>query len=178
MHYWSSSRGEGVLHSFSPCLRSLPASGLVSEMSTVFLVNNYDLLVTVLHRDPACGVYLDPCEVRLRAAVVSYCEAVVKRNFGDVVTCAGGVPGAPDLEATGVHFTQTWEGSLKAIQSQCLQVFVSCERSRLVYLQVTTQLLLYYTRFLKLVPADSPLHLRLVKKSRILDHVKHSQGAR
>jgi len=160
----------------------------------LFLINNLYLILTVFHEKQVSADVQRQFEEVLRHNITSYVEKQLLLHFGDLIRFVKSTeqaiasnPAAPDIDKNKMarlvtQFAQSWQSQIEEIESACLTTFSDLNNGQDIFRQVQTQLLLYYTRFHKLVPKAyppggpaAPFLRQLVPNSTILQHIKDRQ---
>jgi len=190
LHALSSPESSGLPDTLQQPLHSMQQEvcGLLSSMATkldspenglVFLVNNYDLVLTVFHerhlpRNATAGF-----EDLLREQVQSFVESQLKRHFPELVLLvkntepivadidetsarAHGQQGPPPgvdvqkMEQVVRSFSRNWKQETDRIHQYVMVSFTNFSNGMEILKQVLTQLLLYYTRLQKVIRKSFP----------------------
>jgi hypothetical protein len=145
--------------------------GLLSRMSnelpetirkTAFLINNYDLIVSVMNESPnrAVTAELEHVDQILALQKAAFVEEQLKPFFGDIIDCVNSVEqqkcqpsdfSSAQLEKISTHFAQTWRQSLSAINTSVIQYFSNFKNGTTVLHAALGQLIIYYTKFIDLL---------------------------
>jgi hypothetical protein len=161
----------------------------------VFLINNLYLILTIFHEKQVGSEVPQQFEEVLQHNITSYVEKQLVLTFGDLIrfvkvteqdiAANPGDSNAIDANKMGrlvTLFAQSWQSQLEGIEAQCLTHFSDMNNGQDIFRQIQTQLLLYYTRFNKLVPKayppggpPAPFARELVPNSTILQHIKDRQ---
>lgn len=194
---------QAMQQEMSALLNAMSATfdGQNKEDGLVFLVNNYDLVLTIFHerqlpRD-ATAVFED----LLREQVTRFVENQLARNYPDLIQFvkttepllanvgdgrgAGGYPGGgpppgvdvKKMEEVVKNFANNWKSAMDRIHHYVMASFTNFSNGMEILKQVLTQLLLYYTRLQKVIhksfPQQPPAFAReLVSNSTILYEIK------
>lgn len=170
------------------------------ENGLVFLVNNYDLVLTVFHERHLPRNATAAFEDLLRAQVQKFVENQLMRHFPDLVAFvkateplvadideasarAGGQQAPPPgvdvqkLEQVVKSFARTWKQETDRIHQYVMVSFTNFSNGMEILKQVLTQLLLYYTRLQKVIrksfPQQNPAFAHeLVSSTTILAEIK------
>lgn len=148
-----------------------------SENSLVFLVNNYDLVLTVFHERHLPRAATAAFEDLLREQVALFVENQLMRHYPDLVkfvkdaeaaladideaaakTLKGPPPGVDvaKMEQVVRQFAQQWKGAMDRIHQYVMKSFTNFSNGMEILKQVLTQLLLYYTRLQKVINKSFP----------------------
>ncbi|KAG2196701.1 hypothetical protein INT47_009611 [Mucor saturninus] len=131
-----------------------------SPRRIAFLINNYDLIVSVFQETHSRAVEgeLDYMKQLLALQTSAFVDEQLKPYFGALVDCVKKseqqpqlVMEIPDLERISSHFAQTWRQSLKSINASVIQYFSNFKNGTTVLHAVLGQLIVYYTKFLDIL---------------------------
>ncbi|KAI8091254.1 Sac2 family-domain-containing protein [Gilbertella persicaria] len=126
-----------------------------SPKRIAFLINNYDLIISVFQEthSRAVDAELDYMKQLLALQTSAFVDEQLKPYFGAMIqlTKASGPIEIPDLERISAHFSQTWRQSLKSINASVIQYFSNFKNGTIVLHAVLGQLIVYYTKFVSLV---------------------------
>ncbi|KAG2187646.1 hypothetical protein INT44_005336 [Umbelopsis vinacea] len=145
--------------------------GLLSRMSNelpdiirkiAFLINNYDLIVSVMQESAnrAVNAELEHVEQILGLQKAAFVEEQLKPFFGDIIDCVNSVEqqknkpsdfSSAQLERISTQFAQTWRQSLSAINTSVIQYFSNFKNGTTVLHAALGQLIVYYTKFIDLL---------------------------
>ncbi|GAB5589033.1 Vacuolar protein sorting-associated protein 52 [Umbelopsis nana] len=145
--------------------------GLLSRMSNelpdtirkiAFLINNYDLIVSVMNESAnrAVSAELEHVDQILSLQKAAFVEEQLKPFFGDIIDCVNSVEqqksqpsefSAAHLEKISTHFAQTWRQSLSAINTSVIQYFSNFKNGTTVLHAALGQVIIYYTKFIDLL---------------------------
>jgi hypothetical protein len=145
--------------------------GLLSRMSNelpdtirkiAFLINNYDLIVSVMQESAnrAVNAELEHVEQILGLQKAAFVEEQLKPFFGDIIDCVNSVEhhknkpsdfSSTQLEKISTQFAQTWRQSLSAINTSVIQYFSNFKNGTTVLHAALGQLIVYYTKFIDLL---------------------------
>jgi len=171
----------------------------------IFLVNNYDLVLTIFHERHLQRNATTRFEELLRDQVHLFVESQLMRHFPDLVSfvkvteplvaaidessarAQGQQQGVParvnvvKMEQVVRSFARGWRQETEKIHSFVMTSFHNFSNGNEILKQALTQLLLYYTRFhtiiCKCFPQQPPFQSELVSKSTILMEIKqYSKG--
>ncbi|KAI8809917.1 Sac2 family-domain-containing protein [Cladochytrium replicatum] len=124
----------------------------------VFLVNNYDLVVTILSEYAVPSI--DPEKSYISSVLESktseFVDEELKPYFGEMVSFIHQFENDPKLEQlhaerferVAVEFNNNWSNALNSINSSVIQCFSNFQNGARILQAVLTQLLLYYKRYL------------------------------
>lgn len=166
-------------HEVCELLTSMAAKLDSSESGLVFLVNNYDLVLTVFHERHLPRTATATFEDLLRDRVAHFVEAQLVRHYADLVAFVKhtepavadiddsaarargpqGVPPGVDVQKMEhvVHiFAQNWKAAMERIHQNVMVSFTNFSNGMEILKQVLTQLLLYYTRLQKIIHKSFP----------------------
>ncbi|KAG2196301.1 hypothetical protein INT46_008385 [Mucor plumbeus] len=132
-----------------------------SPRRIAFLINNYDLIVSVFQETHSKAVdgELEYMKQLLALQTSAFVDEQLKPYFGaliDLVKKSEHIQDLttieiPDLERITAHFAQTWRQSLKAINASVIQYFSNFKNGTTVLHAVLGQLIVYYTNFLNIL---------------------------
>jgi len=170
------------------------------DSGLVFLVNNYDLVLTIFHERHLQRNATTGFEDLLRDQVQKFVESQLMRHFPDLVTFVKvteplvaeideasvraqgqqqAVPARVDvakMEQVVRSFKRGWRQETDRIHKFVMSSFHNFSNGMEILKQALTQLLLYYTRLhticLKCFPQQPPFHSELVSKSTLLMEIK------
>eukprot|EP00927_Polykrikos_kofoidii_P048378 TRINITY_DN4265_c0_g1_i1.p1 TRINITY_DN4265_c0_g1~~TRINITY_DN4265_c0_g1_i1.p1 ORF type:complete len:729 (-),score=172.15 TRINITY_DN4265_c0_g1_i1:122-2260(-) len=150
-----------------------------SENGRVFLVNNYDLVLTVFHERHLPRNATAQFEDLLRHQVALFVESQLMRHYPELVTFVkaaepavadideasarnSGQHGPPSgvdvqkMEQVVRHFSGNWKAAMDRIHHYVMASFTNFSNGMEILKQVLTQLLLYYTRLQKIIDKSFP----------------------
>lgn len=129
-----------------------------SPRRIAFIINNYDLIVSVFQETHSKAVdgELEYMRQLLALQTSAFVDEQLKPYFGamiDLVKKAEHLQDLttieiPDFERICSHFSQTWRQSLKSINASVIQYFSNFKNGTTVLHAVLGQLIVYYTKFL------------------------------
>ncbi|KAI8646533.1 Sac2 family-domain-containing protein [Parasitella parasitica] len=132
-----------------------------SPRRIAFLINNYDLIVSVFQGTHSRAVdgELDYMKQLLALQTNAFVDEQLKPYFGaliDLVKKSEHIQDLTtieilDLERIAAHFSQTWRQSLKSINASVIQYFSNFKNGTTVLHAVLGQLIVYYTKFLDIL---------------------------
>ncbi|CAO3639266.1 unnamed protein product [Mucor fragilis] len=132
-----------------------------SPRRIAFLINNYDLIVSVFQETHSRAVdgELDYMKQLLALQTSAFVDEQLKPYFGALIDLVKKsetmqdltVIEIPDLERITAHFAQTWRQSLKSINASVIQYFSNFKNGTTVLHAVLGQLIVYYTKFLNIL---------------------------
>ncbi|GAA5797571.1 Sac2 family-domain-containing protein [Helicostylum pulchrum] len=131
-----------------------------SPRRIAFLINNYDLIVSVFQETHSRAVdgELEYMKQLLSLQTNAFVDEQLKPYFGAMIDCVKKseqqpqmVFEIPDLERISSHFAQTWRQSLKSINASVIQYFSNFKNGTTVLHAVLGQLIVYYTKFLDIL---------------------------
>ncbi|KAJ2959317.1 hypothetical protein NQZ79_g5266 [Umbelopsis isabellina] len=145
--------------------------GLLARMSNelpdtikriAFLINNYDVIVSVMQESPnrAVSAELEHVEQILSLQKSAFVEEQLKPFFGDIIDCVKSVEqnkikpmefSSTQLEKISTHFAQTWRQSLNAINTSIIQYFSNFKNGTTILHATLGQVIVYYTKFIDLL---------------------------
>jgi hypothetical protein len=153
---------------------------LNKETSGVFLVNNYDLVLTVFHERHLPRNATVAFEDLLREQVALFVESQLMRHYPELVKYVkvaepavsdidenaarpqSGPPAGVDvakMEQVVKQFAQSWKSAMDRIHQYVMTSFTNFSNGMEILKQVFTQLLLYYTRLQKIMHKSFPQQL-------------------
>jgi len=144
------------------------------ESGLVFLVNNYDLVLTVFHERHLPRSATAAFEDLLREQVALFVESQLMRHYPELITFVKNTePAVADVDETAARssgsqgpppgvdvqkmeqvvrqFAQNWKSSMDRIHQYVMVSFTNFSNGMEILKQVLTQLLLYYTRLQKVI---------------------------
>jgi hypothetical protein len=165
---------------------------LNQESSLVFLVNNYDLVLTVFHERHLPRSATIAFEDLLREQGALFVESQLMKHYPELVKFVKAAePAIADLDESRAaqavdtakmeqvvkQFAQNWKGEMDRIHKYVMTSFTNFSNGMEILKQVFTQLLLYYTRLQqvieKIYPHGShPLKHELVPNTTIIMEIK------
>jgi len=208
LHALSSSESSGSSDTLQPPLHAMQqevcqllttmaqnSPGLNQESSLVFLVNNYDLVLTVFHERHLPRSATVAFEDLLREQGALFVESQLMKHYPELVKFvkaaepavadldenrSGQAPPGVDvvkMEQVVKQFAQHWKGEMDRIHKYVMHSFTNFSNGMEILKQVFTQLLLYYTRLqqviLKIYPNGSQaLEHELVPNTTIIMEIK------
>ncbi|KAL0095828.1 Sac2 family-domain-containing protein [Phycomyces blakesleeanus] len=137
--------------------------GLLARMSNefpevarkiVFLINNYDLIVSVFQEanNRAVEAELDHVKQILSLQIGAFVDEQLKPYFGALIDCVKRVEKMKsELDRIAYQFSQTWRSSLTGINASVIQYFSNFKNGTTVLHAVLGQLIVYYTQFLDIL---------------------------
>eukprot|EP00929_Paragymnodinium_shiwhaense_P014395 TRINITY_DN122300_c0_g1_i1.p1 TRINITY_DN122300_c0_g1~~TRINITY_DN122300_c0_g1_i1.p1 ORF type:complete len:705 (-),score=222.94 TRINITY_DN122300_c0_g1_i1:93-2207(-) len=161
-------------------LQSFSAKFESHETGLVFLVNNYDLILTVFHERHLPRAATIAFEELLRDQVSAFVENQLTRHYPELLTyvknteplvadidesagrqssASAGPPAGVDvakMEQVVKKFAANWKPSMDRINVFVKQSFNNLSNGMEILKQALTQLLLYYTRFQKILDKSFP----------------------
>lgn len=207
----SSPEASGLLDTLQQPLHAMQQEvcALLANMSTklenpesglVFLVNNYDLVLTVFHERHLPRNATIAFEDLLRDQVALFVENQLMRHYPDLVSFvkvtepavadvdessarAHGHQGPPQgvdvqkMEQVVRHFASNWKAAMDRVHQYVMVSFTNFSNGMEILKQVLTQLLLYYTRLQKVIhksfpQQQPPFAHELVSNTTILMEIK------
>jgi len=145
------------------------------ESGLVFLVNNYDLVLTVFHERHLPRKATVEFEDALRDQVALFVENQLMRHYPDLITFVkssepkvaelddsrartGPPPGidVQKMEQVVRQFGRDWKTAMDRIHGYVMSSFQNFSNGMEILKQVLTQLLLYYTRLQKVIDKSFP----------------------
>eukprot|EP00929_Paragymnodinium_shiwhaense_P097629 TRINITY_DN59268_c0_g1_i2.p1 TRINITY_DN59268_c0_g1~~TRINITY_DN59268_c0_g1_i2.p1 ORF type:complete len:707 (-),score=206.27 TRINITY_DN59268_c0_g1_i2:44-2164(-) len=169
-----------------------------AENSSVFLVNNYDLVLTVFHERQLPREATGTFEELLRERVKLFVENQLGRHYPELVgfvkaaeaaladvdeasvKARGSPPAGVDVQRMQQvvrSFSGNWKAAMDRVHHYIMASFANFSTGMEILKQVLTQLLLYYTRLQKVIdrsyPGQRPAFAHeLVPNSTILVEIK------
>lgn len=141
---------------------------LPPQKGHVFIINNADLILTILHGGGDVGssssgavpveVY-KPIEDLLRKDVAAFVDSELSMHFGGLVKFVTAVEEGKnessgdlkEMERLARHFTANWKSNAQLMQKTVMESFTNFNNGMDVLKQAMTQLLLHYTKFQKII---------------------------
>lgn len=172
------------------------SSNLNQESSLVFLINNYDLVLTVFHERHLPRNATVAWEDILREQVALFVESQLMKHYPELVTfvktaepalaavdeskSGQGPPSGIDaakMEQVVKQFGQNWKGAMERIHRYVMASFTNFSNGMEILKQVFTQLLLYYNRLQQVITKSFPrgqsaLQHELVPNTTIIMEIK------
>mmetsp|Transcript_14509 Transcript_14509/g.21552 ORF Transcript_14509/g.21552 Transcript_14509/m.21552 type:complete len:161 (+) Transcript_14509:1775-2257(+) len=126
---------------------------------TVFLINNYDLILTVFKERAILDEEFETFEEMLNEERANFVDEALKQRYGRLIVfvqsnenLSEGDPINESLASLLARdFAGTWKSALEEINQEVLSSFSSFRNGMEVLKEVLTQLLLFYTRFQEIV---------------------------
>jgi len=162
------------------------------KQQAVFLINNYELIVSVLGERDARGEDSVHFEQLLDSVTLVFVEEQLDVDHGRMVSYVKQTEpllmhGASSADAARVDraqmevllrsFHDTWRAGIEAINREVLKSFANFKLGTEILKKVLTQLLLYYTRFLDLVkqayPGGAPFAQYILSIPTLMNEIKH-----
>lgn len=210
LHALSSSEASGSADTLQPPLTAMQqeictllstmassSSSLNRESSLVFLVNNYDLVLTVFHERHLPRSATIAFEDLLREQVALFVESQLMKHYPELVKfvksaepavanieqsrgAAQGPPPGVDvakMEQVVKQFGKDWKGAMDRIHKYVMTSFTNFSNGMEILKQVFTQLLLYYNRLQQVIQKSFPqgsaaLEHELVPNTTIIMEIK------
>ncbi|KAG0872173.1 hypothetical protein G6F16_005361 [Rhizopus arrhizus] len=126
-----------------------------SPKRIAFLVNNYDLIISVFQETHSRAIEneVNYFKQLLSLQTSAFVDEQLKPYFGTMIQCVHkpDTCSIPDLERTSSHFAQTWRQSLRSINASVIQYFSNFKNGTSVLHAVLAQLIVYYTKFLDIL---------------------------
>ncbi|CAA7405494.1 unnamed protein product [Spirodela intermedia] len=156
------------------------------KLQTVFLINNYDMTISVLKEASAEGgkaqIYFDEM---LKTNTAIFVEELLLEHFSDLIkfvktrasedTSGSDVPTVADVEPLVKDFAGRWKAAIELMHKDVITSFSNFLCGMEILKAALTQLLLYYTRLsecVKRIGGGSSLNKDLVSISSILYEIK------
>lgn len=186
-----------ILRALRSEIEKLLAERLARQHSTgrnqaAFLINNYDLIVSLLAERGARGEDSLHFEQLLDSIKATFVEEQLGVDYGRLITyikqtepmlMQGASPAdiaRADLGAMEHllrSFHDTWQAGIESINRDVMKSFANLKLGMEILKQVLTQLLLYYTRFLDLVkqayPNGAPFAQHIVSIPTLMKEIKN-----
>jgi len=209
LHALSSSESSGSSDTLQPPLHAMQqevctlltamaqTSTLNQESSLVFLVNNYDLVLTVFHERHLPRSATMAFEDLLREQVALFVESQLMKHYPELVKFVKAAePAVADCDESRTHgqgpppgvdvakmeqvvkqFGQNWKGAMDRINKYVMTSFTNFSNGMEILKQVFTQLLLYYNRLQQVIHKSFPhgssaLDHELVPNTTIIMEIK------
>jgi hypothetical protein len=152
------------------------SSGLNQESSRVFLINNYDLVLSIFHERHLPRNATISFEDLQREQGAQFVESQLMRHYPELVKFVkqteplvadisegaarsqGPPPGVDvaKMEQVIKQFGQNWKAAMDRIHQYVMTSFTNFSNGMEILKQVFTQLLLYYTRLQKVIHKSFP----------------------
>jgi len=129
--------------------------------SKIFLINNFDLILTIFYERQLKADATAPFEDLLRQQIAAFIESQFIVYYPNMIgfvqrhenSAAPPTESTEQLSAEGDkisrHFQGSWKANMAAIHTFVMNSFTNFNNGMEILKQVLTQLLLYYTRFQK-----------------------------
>jgi len=192
---------QGMQQEMSALLSAMSGKLDSPDSGLVFLVNNYDLVLTVFHERHLTRNATVFFEELLRERVAHFVESQLMRHYPDLISfvkqteplvadldeISARAPGTQQAPPHGVdvrkmenvirEFAKNWKGAMDRIHQYAMSSFTNFSNGNEIVKQVLTQLLLYYTRLQKVIhksfPQQPPAFVReIVPSATILAEIK------
>ncbi|ORX93736.1 Vps52-domain-containing protein [Basidiobolus meristosporus CBS 931.73] len=122
-----------------------------------FLINNYDLIVSILSEAnvKTAEGEIEHTRALLNSKIAEFVEEQLSPYFGDLMKFVKQAEKEPDLatipqdqfERISSHFNSNWRNEIASINSSVIQKFSNFKNGTTILHTVLGQLLVYYTRF-------------------------------
>ncbi|KAI7868117.1 Sac2 family-domain-containing protein [Spinellus fusiger] len=152
-----------------------------------FLINNYDLIVSVFQEanNRALDSELDHARQLVSLQISGFVEEQLKPHFGTLIECVKTAENRKnnetldkkELERISYQFAQTWRSSLTAMNASIVQYFSNFKTGTTVLHAVLGQLIIYYTKFLDLVEQQSSANIQPVGIQTVMVEIKKFRSA-
>ncbi|KAI8996877.1 Sac2 family-domain-containing protein [Pilobolus umbonatus] len=144
-----------------------------SPRRIAFLINNYDLIVSVFQetRNKALDGELDYTKQLLSLQTNAFVDEELRPYFGSIMECKSDTT-IPELERACNHFKETWRQSLTAINASVIQYFSNFRNGTIVLHAVLGQLIIYYTQFLDIIEAQNLSRIQPVNVQTVMVEIK------
>jgi len=186
-----------ILRALRTEIEKLLAERLARQHSTgrnqaAFLINNYDLIVSLLAERGARGEDSLHFEQLLDSIKATFVEEQLGVDYGRLITYIKQtepllMQGASSAEIARADlgamehllrsFHDTWQAGIESINRDVMKSFANLKLGMEILKQVLTQLLLYYTRFLDLVkqayPNGAPFAQHIVSIPTLMKEIKN-----
>ncbi|CAG8622941.1 11481_t:CDS:10 [Paraglomus brasilianum] len=139
---------------------------LLNKMSTefsdhksryIFLINNYDLVVTILNETGGKSVEAEISHFQqlLNSKISGFVEEELEPHFGILISFVKQVEQTEDInslpserfEEVSTNFATTWRQSITSINASVIQHFANFKNGTMILHSVLGQLIIYYTKF-------------------------------
>ncbi|CAG8435701.1 6209_t:CDS:10 [Diversispora eburnea] len=128
-----------------------------NKSSLIFLINNYDLIITILGETGGKAVEADINHFKelLNVKISEFVEEELNPYFGSLVAIVkmleqekdGSTIGSEFFDKVSTDFASTWRQSLTSINTSVIQHFSNFKNGTTILHAVLGQLIIYYTRF-------------------------------
>ncbi|CAO3607343.1 unnamed protein product [Cunninghamella echinulata] len=134
---------------------------------TAFMINNYDLIVSVFQEahNRTVDIELDHVKQILSLHISAFVDEQLKPYFGGMVACVkqwenksqigkkeqSELERVAELERISAQFAQSWRTSISSINSSVIQYFSNFKNGTTVLHAVLGQLIVYYTKFMDIL---------------------------
>jgi len=186
-----------ILRALRTEIEKLLAERLARQHSTgrnqaAFLINNYDLIVSLLAERGARGEDSLHFEQLLDSIKATFVEEQLGVDYGRLITYIKQtepmlMQGASSADMARADlgamqhllrsFHDTWQAGIESINRDVMKSFANLKLGMEILKQVLTQLLLYYTRFLDLVkqayPNGAPFAQHIVSIPTLMKEIKN-----
>lgn len=157
------------------------------KLQTVFLINNYDMTISILKGAGAEGGKLQmQFEDQLKSNINVFVEELLLEHFSNLIkfvktrasedmSSGNERPGVADVEPLVKDFASRWKGAIELMHKDIITSFSNFLSGMDILKSALTQLLLYYTRLtecVKGIPGAAALNKDLVSISSILYEIK------
>ncbi|CAG8554883.1 10316_t:CDS:10 [Cetraspora pellucida] len=125
--------------------------------SSIFLINNYDLIITILGETGGKAVETEVNHFRelLNGKISGFVEEELQPYFGSLISFIKQVDQGKDISAIdssvfdqiSSDFAATWRQSITSINTSVIQHFSNFKNGTSILHAVLGQLIIYYTRF-------------------------------
>ncbi|XP_057766628.1 vacuolar protein sorting-associated protein 52 A [Salvia miltiorrhiza] len=159
-----------------------------SKQQTVFVINNYDMTISILKEaGPEGGRIQMHLEELLKSNTTIYVEELLLQHFSDLIkfvktracedaSFGSGHPiGATEVEPIVKDFASRWKAAIELMHSDVITSFSNFLCGMEILRAALTQLLLYYTRLsdcMKNIPGGSALNKDLISISSIMYEIR------
>jgi len=183
---------ESMTSAFDSFLMNLSKRFTSPQEQQVFLINNVDLVVMIFKERQLAPILplVRRFEEKFNSLVSVLIEQVLMQHFGPLIKTTleqekqGRGIALAECERLVVQFQQTWKQEIGKTQKELFSLFSNLATASEILKNAMTQLLLYYTRFQKIVnaqisslPSGAPSWTRqLVPGAVIMAEIKQVQN--
>lgn len=163
-------------------LKNLAKALSDEKKQKIFLINNYDLILTIFYERQQSKEDIGICqpfESLLREQVASFIEQMFTVQYKNLIEFVmkyereEGSENPPMVEINSIqsHFKDSWKKAMSDMSQYIMTSFSNFNNGNEILKQVLTQLLLYYTRFQKICHKRK-LVVEFVPNATILQEIK------
>eukprot|EP00742_Colponemidia_sp_Colp-10_P005738 GILJ01006133.1.p1 GENE.GILJ01006133.1~~GILJ01006133.1.p1 ORF type:complete len:595 (+),score=118.62 GILJ01006133.1:511-2295(+) len=160
------------------------------KLRTVFLINNFDLILTLFHDQQVNSEDTRAFEELFNHQIAMYVEVELQDTYGALISFVKDTEAAlarapsdnpPRLNNTAVellvqNFADGWKQGIEQINADVMNQFSNFRNGMEILKQVLTQLLLYYTRFQEILKrcykGQPPFQNNLISVHTIMYEIK------